>query len=83
YFPLFTLVRLSFPRLPPRLYKLHTGPSTQPKSQVTVQALEVDGLPDDLDDINLHSMKLGNDLVISQLPIFDTSVSWFHHYQPG
>ncbi|KNZ49340.1 hypothetical protein VP01_5079g1 [Puccinia sorghi] len=32
------------------------------------------GLPFDLDDIKLHSMEIGNDLV-SQLPTFDTSAS--------
>lgn len=44
------------------------------RASVSVQAVEIDGLPDDLDDLNFNSMSLGEDLV-SQPAIFDTGAS--------
>jgi hypothetical protein len=41
---------------------------------VSVQAVEVNGLPDDLDDLDFHSMAIGEDLV-SNPAIFDTGAS--------
>ncbi|OAV85346.1 hypothetical protein PTTG_30595, partial [Puccinia triticina 1-1 BBBD Race 1] len=41
---------------------------------VTAQVVEVNGLPDDLDDLDFHSMALGEDLV-SEVAIFDTGAS--------
>ncbi|OAV89632.1 hypothetical protein PTTG_28617 [Puccinia triticina 1-1 BBBD Race 1] len=41
---------------------------------VTAQVVEVNGLPNDLDDLNFHLMALGEDLV-SEVAIFDTGAS--------
>ncbi|PLW24604.1 hypothetical protein PCASD_06183 [Puccinia coronata f. sp. avenae] len=59
------------------------------RGSVTAQAVEINGLPDDLDDLDFHSMAIGEDLV-SNPTIFDTgashgftgSKSFLHNFRP-
>jgi hypothetical protein len=48
--------------------------SSAPRASVSAQAVEVNGLPDDLDDLDFNSMAIGEDLV-SNPAIFDTGAS--------
>jgi hypothetical protein len=48
--------------------------ASAPRSSVLVQAVEVHGLPDNLDDLDFNSMSIGEDLV-SNPAIFDTGAS--------
>jgi hypothetical protein len=64
--------------------------ASAPHALVTAQAVEIHGLPDDLDDLNFNSMDIGEDLV-SQPAIFDTgashgftgSKSFLHNFRCG
>ncbi|PLW28436.1 hypothetical protein PCASD_19134 [Puccinia coronata f. sp. avenae] len=63
--------------------------SSAPRASVSAQAVEVNGLPDDLDDLDFNSMAIGEDLV-SNPAIFDTgashgftgSKSFLHNFRP-
>ena len=65
-----------------------SGPS-QSQGLISAHSVEVNGLPDDLDDLDFNSMAIGEDIV-SDPAIFDTKAShgfigskvFLHGFQP-